>query len=100
MLNLRTLMVYQKALRAGAQAQEVSAPCDGSDSALNHAASAREHHGLTLLPLDLNICIAAAQLPPIHDDPCDRFILATAKEYDLPVVTREQYGHYGVPVIR
>jgi PIN domain nuclease of toxin-antitoxin system len=60
-----------------------------------------EHQGLTLLPLDLNICIAAAQLPPIHEDPCDRFILSTAIAHDLPVVTLdEQFGQYGVPVIR
>jgi PIN domain nuclease of toxin-antitoxin system len=58
-------------------------------------------NGLTLLPLDLNICIAAAQLPPIHDDPCDRFILSTAIAHDLPVVTRdEQFEPYGVAVIR
>jgi PIN domain nuclease of toxin-antitoxin system len=60
-----------------------------------------EHHGLTLLPLDLNICIAAAQLPPIHEDPCDRFILSTAIAHDLAVVTRdEQFEPYGVAVIR
>ncbi|HEY2951060.1 MAG TPA: type II toxin-antitoxin system VapC family toxin, partial [Verrucomicrobiae bacterium] len=29
-----------------------------------------EHHGLAVLPLELSVCIAAAQLPPIHDDPC------------------------------
>lgn len=34
-----------------------------------------EHHGLAVLPLELSVCIAAAQLPPIHADPCDRFII-------------------------
>ena len=38
-----------------------------------------EHHGLTILPLDLNVCMAAAELPRIHDDPCDRFIIAAAR---------------------
>src|ERR1039457_5552832 len=42
-----------------------------------------EHHGLTVLPLELNICIAAAELSPIHNEPCDRFIIATAKLNDL-----------------
>src|SRR5438045_2551224 len=34
-----------------------------------------EHHGLTVLPLGLDVCIAAAKLPPIHDDPFDRLII-------------------------
>jgi len=59
-----------------------------------------EHHGLAVLPLDLNICIAAAQLPPIHNDPCDRFIIATARLNDLAIVTAdEQFGKYGVTVL-
>jgi PIN domain nuclease of toxin-antitoxin system len=59
-----------------------------------------EHHGLTVLPLGLNVCIAAAKLPPIHDDPFDRFIIATATLHDLTVVTTdEQFEKYGVTVI-
>ena len=59
-----------------------------------------EHHGLTVLPLQLNICIAAAQLPPIHNDPCDRFIIASAKLNDLTVVTTdENFEKYGVTVL-
>ena len=42
----------------------------------------------------------AAQLPSIHDDPCDRFIIAAAKLRDLTVVTTdEQFEKYGVTVI-
>ena len=59
-----------------------------------------EHHGLTVLPLDLKVCIAAAQLPPIHDDPFDRFIIATAKLNDLTVVTAdERFEEYGLKVL-
>ena len=59
-----------------------------------------EHHGLTVLPLELKVCIAAAQLPPIHDDPCDRFIIAAAKLDELTVVTTdERFEKYGVTVI-
>ena len=59
-----------------------------------------EHHGLTILPLDLNVCMAAAELPRIHDDPCDRFIIAAARLHDLTVVTvDEQFEKYGVAVI-
>ena len=59
-----------------------------------------DHHGLTVLPLELNVCIAAAQLPPIHDDPCDRFIIATAKLHDLTVVTNDgRFKKYGLQTI-
>ncbi len=59
-----------------------------------------EHHGLAVLPLELNVCITAAQLPPHHHDPCDRFIIAAAKLRGLPVVTSdEQFEPYGVRVI-
>lgn len=59
-----------------------------------------EHHGLTVLPLGLDVCIAAAKLPSIHDDPFDRFIIATAILNDLPVVTMDgQFEEYGVTVL-
>ena len=59
-----------------------------------------EHHGLAILPLELAVCVTAAQLPPIHHDPCDRFIIATARLHDLTVVTRdEQFARYGVRVL-
>jgi PIN domain nuclease of toxin-antitoxin system len=59
-----------------------------------------EHHGLAVLPLDLNTCITAAGLPSIHNDPCDRFIIAAAKLNDLTVVTGdEQFEKYGLTVL-
>jgi PIN domain nuclease of toxin-antitoxin system len=59
-----------------------------------------EHHGLSVLPLDMSICIRAAELPWIHDDPCDRFIIATAKLNGLDVVTGDaRFEKYGVQVI-
>jgi PIN domain nuclease of toxin-antitoxin system len=32
----------------------------------------------TVLPLEVDFCIAAVELPRIHDDPCDRFMIAAA----------------------
>ena len=59
-----------------------------------------EHHGLTILPLELEACIAAAELPAFHDDPFDRLIIATAKLHDLTVATTdERFAKYGVTVI-
>ena len=48
---------------------------------------ALEFHGLREVPLDGSIAIAAAELPPLHRDPCDRIIVATAQAHGLTIVT-------------
>lgn len=45
--------------------------------------------GCSPLPLTLESAIAAARLPPIHRDPADRFLIATAVLHDLTLVTRD-----------
>ena len=59
-----------------------------------------DHHGLAVEPLDRDIYIAATDLPPIHKDPCDRFIVATAKLRHMPIVTGDPRFHaYGIEVL-
>jgi PIN domain nuclease of toxin-antitoxin system len=59
-----------------------------------------EHHDLQVLPLDLPICIRAAELPRIHSDPCDRLIIATAEQKNSPVVTADPvFQQYGIEVL-
>ncbi|MFH1983702.1 MAG: type II toxin-antitoxin system VapC family toxin [Pseudomonadota bacterium] len=48
-----------------------------------------KHHDLQVLPLDLDICIRSTQLPPLHRDPCDRMIIATAQIRQLTIVTAD-----------
>jgi len=58
-----------------------------------------DHHGLAIQPLDWDVCIAAAELPPLHKDPCDRFIIAAAKIRRLPVVTTDaSFSAYGIEI--
>lgn len=58
------------------------------------------HHDLYILPLDLDICIRSTQLPAIHSDPCDRFIIATAEIHKLQVVTANSlFAQYGLAVL-
>lgn len=59
-----------------------------------------DHHAVETHPLDWDVCLAATQLPPIHKDPCDRFIIATAKKLGLPVLTTDpKFAAYGIEVI-
>ena len=48
-----------------------------------------KHHDLLVLPLDLEICIRSTRLPPVHNDLCDRMIIATAQIHQLVVVTAD-----------
>lgn len=59
-----------------------------------------DHHDLQVLPLNLDICIRSTQLPAIHSDPCDRFIIATAEIHKLKIITTDPlFIQYGVSVI-
>lgn len=57
-------------------------------------------HNLEMMDLSLDICIKATELPKIHKDPCDRFIIASALKYGFPVVTSDtRFKEYGVEVL-
>ena len=59
-----------------------------------------DHYRLQEQPVDIRIAALAMRLPPIHKDPCDRLIIATALVHDLPVVTSdERFAEYGVETL-
>jgi PIN domain nuclease of toxin-antitoxin system len=56
--------------------------------------------GFAQTPLTINIALAASRLPgEFHQDPADRLLVATARELDVPLVTRDrrilEYGEAG-----
>mgnify|MGYP001291569913 CR=1 len=58
-----------------------------------------KHHHIEVIDLNWEICVKATELPDIHRDPCDRFIIATALTKQLPVVTADKrFEAYGVQV--
>ena len=57
-------------------------------------------YALTLLPLSEDVMFRSTELPYVHRDPADRFIIATALIRNLPVVTTDRrFPQYGVTVI-
>jgi PIN domain nuclease of toxin-antitoxin system len=63
-------------------------------------AEALKRYQLEAISLDWNIAIAATQLPPIHRDPADRFIVATAIARDLQIISPdEKFPAYGVRTV-
>jgi len=60
-----------------------------------------ENHDITEIAIDSKIAIASTRLPPVHIDPCDRFIIATAKLNNLTIVTAdEQFKNYDVDLLK
>lgn len=60
--------------------------------------------GIKEAPLLPEIAIASSHLPePLHGDPADRLIIATARHHQIPIITRDRkiidyaaLGHVGV----
>ena len=46
-----------------------------------------EFHGITELPVTGEISLLSTGLPPIHNDPCDRIIIATGQVNQLKILT-------------
>ena len=54
-----------------------------------------------MLPLTEEAAALAAELPLHHRDPADRFIIATAKLNDIPVITTDRnFSQYEIKVIK
>ncbi len=51
---------------------------------------ALDFHGIKDIPITSSIAIASAQLPLLHNDPCDRIIIATAQMNDMRILTCDQ----------
>ena len=56
--------------------------------------------GVRIMPFSEEVAFRATELPMLHKDPADRFIIATALVGNLPVVTADRrYPQYGVKVL-
>jgi PIN domain nuclease of toxin-antitoxin system len=59
-----------------------------------------DHHRLDVVATTPELFARSAELPPIHRDPADRIIIATALEANASVVTSDsRFAEYGVRVI-
>jgi PIN domain nuclease of toxin-antitoxin system len=56
-------------------------------SPLDWFSEALDFHGIREIPITSSIAIFSVQLPLLHNDPCDRFIIATAHLNSMKIVT-------------
>lgn len=49
------------------------------------------HHALAEVPVEAAIALAAAALPPLHADPADRILVATALHLDALLLTPDEH---------
>lgn len=54
--------------------------------------------GVTVLPLSCRIAQISATLPEHHKDPADRFIIATAMQYDFALMSLDEKFKYYEPL--
>lgn len=46
-----------------------------------------DFHGIHEIPVTSSIAVSSVQLPPLHNDPCDRIIIATSQLNAMKIVT-------------
>ncbi len=51
------------------------------------------YYSIQEISLDSNIALISANLPFIHKDPADRFIIATAIKNNFKILTKDKYIH-------
>ncbi len=91
-----TVWEIARKLRLG----KLALPC-GQSGVLAFVQAVCSRHVLHLEPLAPETCEGAELLPPIHEDPFDRMILARAFAANCPVFTTdERFACYPVQVIR
>jgi PIN domain nuclease of toxin-antitoxin system len=45
---------------------------------------------IRVLPIDTSVVLELNRMPPMHGDPADRLVVATARAYDLPLATHDR----------
>ena len=58
-----------------------------SDTSRNWWHRSIVHHGLAVVDVTDSIFLASSELPPLHHDPCDRIIIATAGDIGATILT-------------
>ncbi len=65
-----------------------------------YVAARMAHYGFQALPIQISHALHVAELPPIHQDPFDRLLVAQSRLEDLPILTGDrEIARYPTAVI-
>jgi PIN domain nuclease of toxin-antitoxin system len=70
------------------------------ESPERYMANRMAHFGFLALPIQLSHALHVASLPPIHDDPFDRLLVAQSQMENLPILTADsEIARYPVEIL-
>ena len=85
---------WEIAIKAAKGRLELPEPPD------KYVADRMRHHHFLALPVELSHALEVYRLPPIHQDPFDRLLIAQSQLEDLPILTADtEIARYQVEVI-
>jgi PIN domain nuclease of toxin-antitoxin system len=65
-----------------------------------YLANRMAHFGFLALPIQLSHALRVASLPPIHDDPFDRLLVAQSQMEEVPILTADpEIARYPIDII-
>ena len=67
-----------------------SGKLDWGKRPLSRFERALQHHCVEEIPVDSDIAWSSGRLPPIHRDPFDRIIIATAMAHGMTILTKDR----------
>jgi PIN domain nuclease of toxin-antitoxin system len=74
-------------------------PCDQA-GVFDFVEAVCRRYEIAIIPLDAEVCCAAELLPPVHEDPFDRMVVALAVRSNCPVFTTDvRFPKYPVRVL-
>lgn len=82
-LAVSAISAFEIAIKARKNKLDLNLPAD------EWWQTALAHHGIASIPVSAEIALASVALPPHHNDPADRIIIATAEIHSAPVVTSD-----------
>lgn len=92
-------------LFSAASAWEIAIKCQKGRLILpeppeKYVTSRLSHYGFLALPIQISHTLRTYQLPPIHNDPFDRLLVAQCQTDDLSIISNDEYvKQYDVKVI-
>jgi PIN domain nuclease of toxin-antitoxin system len=94
MLYLSAIVAWEIAIKAAKGRLTLPEPAD------QYVAERLHLHHFATLPIEVSHALEVFRLPPLHNDPFDRLLVAQARLEKLPILTADAaIGRYDVEIV-